>query len=298
MNSQILQQGTNHKHLGLFFSNNGLWHDHIDYIVKKAYTRLSMLRKVRFKLNRFTLEKMYFSFIRPILEYGDVVWDMQIHYLINKIENVQSEAARIVKGGTKLTSIQKLYEETGWEKLLERMEKHQLILLYKIVNNQAPGYLRNVLPDRVDNRHNHNTRQSANILEISLKTKFYSDYFLPSSIQLWNRLSIDTRNSRSLNVFKERIKTQNSKCPAHYYSGTRLGRILYTRLRMNSSSLNEHLFIRNLVDSPNCACGQVESTFHFLISCNKYTDLRNELMYTINYPVTIDIKLLPKGSDT
>jgi hypothetical protein len=31
-----------------------------------------MLRKVRFILNRFTLEKMYFSFIRPILEYGDV----------------------------------------------------------------------------------------------------------------------------------------------------------------------------------------------------------------------------------
>ena len=105
MNSQILQQGTNHKHLWLFFSNNGLWHDHIDYIVKQAYTRLSMLRKVRFILNRFTLEKMNFSFIRPILEYGDVVWDTQIHYLINKIENVQSEAARIATGGTKLTSI-------------------------------------------------------------------------------------------------------------------------------------------------------------------------------------------------
>ena len=42
MNSQILQQGTNHKHLELLFSNKGLWHDHIDYIVKKAYTRLNM----------------------------------------------------------------------------------------------------------------------------------------------------------------------------------------------------------------------------------------------------------------
>jgi hypothetical protein len=34
--------------------------------------------------------------IRPILEYGDDDWDTQTHYLINKIENVQSEAARIV----------------------------------------------------------------------------------------------------------------------------------------------------------------------------------------------------------
>jgi hypothetical protein len=57
------------------------------------------------------------------------------------------------KSGTKLTSIQKLCEETGWEKLLERREKQKLILLYKIVNNQAPGYLRNLLPDRVDNLH-------------------------------------------------------------------------------------------------------------------------------------------------
>jgi hypothetical protein len=120
MNSQILQQGTHHKHLGLFFSNNGLWHDHIDYIVKKAYTRLSMLRKVRFKLNRFTLEKMYLSFIRPILEYGDVVWDTQIHYLINIIENVQSEAARIVTGGTQLTSIQKLCEKRDGKNLWKK----------------------------------------------------------------------------------------------------------------------------------------------------------------------------------
>ena len=148
-------------------------------------------------------------------------------------------------------------------KTFGKKENHKLILLYKIVNNQAPGYLGNVLPDRVDNRHYHNTRQSVNILEISSKTKFYLDYFLPSSINLWNRLHIDTRNSRSLNIFRERIKTQKSKCPAYYYSGARLGQILHTRLRMNSSSLNEHLFIRNLVDSPNCACGQVESTFHF-----------------------------------
>jgi hypothetical protein len=45
---------------------------------------------------------MYFSFIRPILEYGDVIWDSNIQYLANKIEHVQIEAIRIVTGGTKL----------------------------------------------------------------------------------------------------------------------------------------------------------------------------------------------------
>jgi hypothetical protein len=44
----------------------------------------------------------------------------------------------------------------------------------------------------------------------------------------------------------------------------------------------------------------VKSSLHpiFLYRAKKYTDLRNELMYTINYQVTIDLKLLLKGSDT
>jgi hypothetical protein len=37
--------------------------------------------------------------------------------LINKLENVHIEAARIVTGGTRLVSINSLYKETGWETL-------------------------------------------------------------------------------------------------------------------------------------------------------------------------------------
>ena len=117
MNQHVLNEVTNHKHLGIILSNNGLWHEHVDHIVKKAYVRINIIRKIRFVADRYTLEKIYMSFIRPILEYGDVIWDSQNLTLVNKVENVQLEAARIVTGGTKLTSIQKLYDETGWEKL-------------------------------------------------------------------------------------------------------------------------------------------------------------------------------------
>lgn len=61
----------------------------------------------------FSLEKLYMSFIRPILEYADVIWDTDNQTIIEKLEKVQLDAARIVfTGGTKLTSIAKLYEET------------------------------------------------------------------------------------------------------------------------------------------------------------------------------------------
>ena len=51
------------------------------------------------------------------MEYADVIWDNQKQNLINKLENIQLDAARIVTGGTRLTSHDSLYEKTKWEKL-------------------------------------------------------------------------------------------------------------------------------------------------------------------------------------
>ena len=44
---------------------------------------------------------MYFSFVRPILEYADIIWDNITEYLVNIIESIQLEAARIVRGGNR-----------------------------------------------------------------------------------------------------------------------------------------------------------------------------------------------------
>ena len=46
---------------------------------------------------------------------------------------------------------------------------------------------------------------------------------------------------------------------------------------MRNSSLNEHLYIKNIIDSPNCFCGEIESTHHYLFKCLKYTRQRNSL---------------------
>ena len=67
---------------------------------------------LKFRLDRSSLEKLYLSFIRPQLEYGDVVWDSHTIYLINISEKVQIEAMRIKSGGTKSTSLRELYTET------------------------------------------------------------------------------------------------------------------------------------------------------------------------------------------
>ena len=104
-----------------------------------------MLRALKYKLNRSVLEKIYFAFIRPIFEYGCVVWDKSPRHdiLFNEMEKIQLQAARIVTGTNNYSSKHMLYIETGWDKLSKRREKHRLILLFKIINNMAPMHLLN-----------------------------------------------------------------------------------------------------------------------------------------------------------
>jgi hypothetical protein len=96
------------------------------------------IRMLKFRLDRLSLEKLYLSFIRPLLEYGDVVWDPHNMYLINILEKVQIEAMRIISGGTKLIPLRQLYKETRLSKLKDRRENHKLIQLFKMENDLTP----------------------------------------------------------------------------------------------------------------------------------------------------------------
>jgi hypothetical protein len=190
-----------------------------------------------------------------------------------------------------------LYEETKWEKLKDRRNNHKLVLFHKMNYNKTPQYLVELTPKTVGTRHTHNTRQINNIVNINCRTSLYSEYFLPSTVKAWNDLPLPTRNLESLNSFKSLINTKNTKVPAHYYVGCRLGQILHARLRMNCSALNAHLFIRNLVESPNCICGITETVSHFLLDCPRHTTLRQQLFFSLlDIPETISLNLLIFGS--
>ena len=76
MQNHQVTEVESHKHLGIHFASDCTWHQHIDYIdyiKQKAWLRIDIMRKLKFKLDRKALETFYLVFIRPILEYGDVI---------------------------------------------------------------------------------------------------------------------------------------------------------------------------------------------------------------------------------
>ena len=75
MSKILIPNVQTHKHLGIHISSDGSWDYHINGISQKAWKRINVMRQVKHCLDRKSLQVIYFSFIRPILEYGDVVWN-------------------------------------------------------------------------------------------------------------------------------------------------------------------------------------------------------------------------------
>ena len=293
MGDTQIKEVLKHKHLGLMISSDFTWNSHTKIIQEKAFKRLGALRRHKFDLDRRSLSKSYTTFVRPMLEYSDIIWDNCNLETRRNLENVQLDAARILTGATKLCSTQKLYNDTCVEPLKNRRDKHKLCQLYKMINDLTPPYLQQLIPQRVQEQTRYPLRNVTNFVIPAVRTTYHFNSFLPSTLRHWNLLGQDVRESPSLQTFKYKFNSQYRTPPIYFdtIQTSRKGQILHARLRLECSSLNHHLFKKNLVESPLCSCGASETTFHFLLSCVRYNDLRQQYFSGLGLPLTVEILL-------
>ena len=73
---------------------------------------------------------IYKSFIRPHLDYGDIVYDRAFNESFHKnLEPLQCNAAIVITGAIRGTSSEKLFQELGFESLKSRRWLRKLFIL-------------------------------------------------------------------------------------------------------------------------------------------------------------------------
>ena len=279
-----LKEVTQHTHLGITFSSNMSWKPHVDRICFRASQRNNILRKLKFRLPRKTLENLFKSLVRPILEYGDVVFDDNSVALSQRIEAIQLDAARTCTGALLSTNRNSLLNELGWNTLADRRQNHKLILYYKIANRLTPHYLYDLLPRRVADISNYPLRNSQNRSLFRARTTRYKSSFLPSTTVLWNNLPDRIKFSPSLPSFKQNLNNtiKLSPPPDWFYTGSRYANILHTRFRLNNPTLNAYLFRTGRSPTCSCSCGhRLENIKHFTLDCPHYAAQRGRLLADI-----------------
>ena len=137
-------------------------------------------------------------------------------------------------------------------------------------------------PPTVGNNTSYSLRNTSDYKYIRSNTQLYYNSFLPSVVRDWNELPHTTRNAPSISSFKRSLNSTPIGVPLFYLDGKRIGQIYHSRLRMDCSSLNHHIYSKNIIDSPLCICGRPETTKHYLFECNRFNKLHQEMMQSIS----------------
>ena len=279
MSGTVLEEVTSYKHLGVTISKDLSWHQHIENLATTAGKCLDILNALKYKLDRTTLEKLYFAFIRSKLEYANIVWDNCSKQLSDMIEGVQYRAAKIISGAINRTSHNIVYNELCWQTLEERRHRQRLRVLYKTMHGQAPEYLQNTIPAQAAGNQRYALREN-NIPTYRTRTSTFHNSFIPKSIRDWNKMESSVKNAATLETFTSKLDSDLSVVPKWFTTGDRRLSIIHAKLRMLCSELKDHLFSHiHVVDSPACACGyHRENNKHFLLDCPLFNNERVVLL--------------------
>ena len=157
--------------------------------------------KLNLLLPRSSVLTVYKCFVRPHLDYGDVIYNqLNLFSLANKIESVQYNRALAIAGAIRGTSKEKLYEELGFESLKDRRWFRWLFYLYKILSAKQPAYLYDLIPP---------FQRSSYIKDCICvpfcRTVSFKKNFLLYVIKEWNKLDPEIRNAEIYASFQKML---------------------------------------------------------------------------------------------
>ena len=201
-NNNNVSETNSQKHLGVVLDNRLSFEDHFKMTIKVNKT-IGLLRKLQNILPSSALLTIYKSFIRPHINYGDIIYDQAYKTSFHqKLERLQYNACLAITGAIRGTSREKLYEELGLESLQLRCWFRKLSCFYKLFNSKNPCYLFKLIPSTIAS---YATRNMNNIPFFKTRHSFFKNSFFPSTIIEWNNLDHNIRNSSSFNNFKRSI---------------------------------------------------------------------------------------------
>lgn len=188
------------KYLGVTFSQDLKWDKHITDTCAKAFKQLGFLRRRLSKAPQAVKLTAYKTLVRPILEYGSIVWDPHQKYLRDKLERLQNRALRFI------------YSKYSWHESATDMRnqahlatlscrrhvasmKFLYLLFYGHIKIRKDDYIHP--PGRRSSRTNHD--KCIRPFNTHCNTFKYS--YFPRAVNAWNALPSEAVNNPNLDQF-------------------------------------------------------------------------------------------------
>ena len=202
LNNVPVVRSSYQKHLGLILDEKLNFKQHINNAISKINKGIAGIKELRYSLPRKLLITIYKAFLRPLFDYGDIVYDQpQNESFCEKLESVQYKVALAITSAIKGSSRENIYQELGFEALKSRRWYKCLSCMFNIMNDKAPYYLKNIIP-----KCHQSTRLRNNRLPTyHCRRECFKNSFVPSTMNGWFNLDSSIRDSGSIEIFKKKI---------------------------------------------------------------------------------------------
>ena len=141
-----VQTAISQKHLGLVLDSKLDFNEHISNKINKCNKIIGIMKKFPLFLSRKTLLTIYNSFVRPNVDYADIIYDKPFNESCKtQIEMTQYRVALFITREIKGTSRDRLYQEIGLKSLADRRWSRKIFFFHKIVIGLFPSYLQSYL---------------------------------------------------------------------------------------------------------------------------------------------------------
>ena len=137
------------KHLCLFLDEKLTFKHHIDNTLYNVNKGIAVIKKLRHTLPLKFLLTNYKVFLRPLIDYKDIIYDQNHNSsFCEKLESVQYKAPLAITGAISGTPCERIFQELGLESLKSRRWFRPFCCMFKMMKNEVLNYLISSIPKR------------------------------------------------------------------------------------------------------------------------------------------------------
>ena len=195
--------------LGVIVDKHLNFQQHIKNSCRSAAWGICKIGKIRKLLDQSSTERLIHAFVSSHLDYCNSLLVGLPASSIAPLQRIQNTAARLVTLTKRSDHITPVLQSLHWLPIHQRITFKILLIVYKICNNLAPSYLK----DLISFRSSTSTRslRSSSTLQLShgprTCTRYGDRAFSVISPSLWNKLPLHIRNADNVDKFKSSLKT-------------------------------------------------------------------------------------------
>lgn len=209
INNQNINKVDHEKYLGLILDSKLTWLPHIQKIKSKLQSLTGTLRGIVRCLPRQIRYLIYFSLVKPHIDYLVEIWGSAAKTHINLLQIAQNKLLKTLFNYDYLTPTQSLYEETKLMNITQTYIYNTCILIRKILNKNIHS---NITFTKRKKMHKMNLRREHDLLQLySPRTNYGRKSIMYEGSKLYNTLPKYITESKSIATFKKLLKEYITK---------------------------------------------------------------------------------------